>query len=104
MSTAPSVPHRACPPPTTVASRSTRPRSSTGACAPTAPPRKVPEHCRSPNPERNAVTEKPDAVVGEMNEEGQGCPFTSDTHRHPTVGASNRDWWPNQLNLKILRK
>jgi catalase-peroxidase len=24
--------------------------------------------------------------------------------KHPTEGASNRDWWPNQLNLKILRK
>src|SRR5437764_10755982 len=23
---------------------------------------------------------------------------------HPTEGGSNRDWWPNQLNLKILRK
>jgi catalase-peroxidase len=50
------------------------------------------------------VSEKPDAVVGEMNEEGSGCPFPTDRHRHPTVGGSNRDWWPNQLNLKILRK
>ena len=24
--------------------------------------------------------------------------------RHPTEGGSNQDWWPNQLNLKILRK
>ena len=23
---------------------------------------------------------------------------------HPVEGGSNRDWWPNQLNLKILRK
>ncbi|WP_341926975.1 catalase/peroxidase HPI [Nocardioides psychrotolerans] len=23
---------------------------------------------------------------------------------HPTEGVGNRDWWPNQLNLKILRK
>lgn len=29
------------------------------------------------------------------------CPFTA---KHPTTGAGNRDWWPNQLNLKILRK
>ncbi|HTZ42636.1 MAG TPA: catalase/peroxidase HPI [Jatrophihabitans sp.] len=50
------------------------------------------------------MSDKPDAVVGEMNEEGKGCPFTADRHRHPTVGAGNRDWWPNQLNLKILRK
>jgi catalase-peroxidase len=39
-----------------------------------------------------------------MNEEGEGCPFSTDRQRHPTVGTSNRDWWPNQLNLKILRK
>ena len=26
------------------------------------------------------------------------------TPYHPTEGAGNRDWWPNQLNLKILRK
>jgi catalase-peroxidase len=25
-------------------------------------------------------------------------------HAHPTEGAGNRDWWPNQLNLAILRK
>ena len=24
--------------------------------------------------------------------------------KHPTEGGSNREWWPNQLNLKILRK
>ncbi|NUS94298.1 MAG: catalase/peroxidase HPI [Nocardia sp.] len=29
------------------------------------------------------------------------CPFAA---KHPTTGAGNRDWWPNQLNLKILRK
>jgi catalase-peroxidase len=29
------------------------------------------------------------------------CPFVSN---QPTEGAGNRDWWPSQLNLKILRK
>ncbi|MGA8845221.1 MAG: catalase/peroxidase HPI [Nocardioides sp.] len=24
--------------------------------------------------------------------------------KHPTQGGGNQDWWPNQLNLKILRK
>src|SRR3954465_8357024 len=23
---------------------------------------------------------------------------------HPTEGGSNRDWWPNRLNLSVLRK
>ncbi|MBN4926597.1 catalase/peroxidase HPI [Hoyosella rhizosphaerae] len=36
-----------------------------------------------------------------MNEDqADKCPFS----KHPTAGGGNRDWWPNQLNLKILRK
>ncbi len=52
------------------------------------------------------MTDSPDAVVGEMNEESAGgCPVTGGRRNHPTEGgAANRDWWPNQLNLKILRK
>ncbi|MGD9959132.1 catalase/peroxidase HPI [Nocardioides sp.] len=48
-----------------------------------------------------------DAVVGDMNdEEREGeCPVAhTRTSSHPTEGAGNRDWWPEQLNLKILRK
>jgi catalase-peroxidase len=51
------------------------------------------------------VSESPDAVVGEMNEESAGgCPVAAGRFKHPTEGGSNREWWPNQLNLKILRK
>jgi catalase-peroxidase len=32
-----------------------------------------------------------------------GCPVTG-RFKHPTEGGVNSDWWPNQLNLKILRK
>ncbi|WP_170315593.1 catalase/peroxidase HPI [Nakamurella deserti] len=33
------------------------------------------------------------------------CPVaTVGPRNHPTEGGGNRDWWPNQLNLKILRK
>jgi catalase-peroxidase len=40
-----------------------------------------------------------------MNEEPAGrCPVSVGRPKHPTEGAGNRDWWPNQLNLKILRK
>ncbi len=48
--------------------------------------------------------EQPDAKVGDMNvEEAGGCPVAAG--KHPTEGgASNRGWWPNQLNLTILRK
>ncbi|GAY10281.1 catalase/peroxidase HPI [Pseudonocardia sp. N23] len=51
------------------------------------------------------MSDKPDAVVGEMNEEeAGGCPVAHGQISHPTEGGSNRDWWPNQLNLGILRK
>jgi catalase-peroxidase len=51
------------------------------------------------------VSDSPDTVVGEMNEEQEGrCPVSAGRRPHPTEGGSNRDWWPNQLNLKILRK
>jgi catalase-peroxidase len=40
-----------------------------------------------------------------MNEESAGgCPVSVGRFNHPTEGASNRGWWPNQLNLAILRK
>ncbi len=33
------------------------------------------------------------------------CPVTGGTHMNTTVGVmSNRDWWPNQLNLKMLHQ
>jgi len=51
------------------------------------------------------VSDSPDAVVGEMNEESAaGCPVSAGRATHPTEGAGNRDWWPDRLNLKILRK
>ena len=51
------------------------------------------------------MADQPNAEVGEMNEEGSGgCPVHAGRLGHPTEGAGNTDWWPNQLNLKILRK
>ncbi len=33
------------------------------------------------------------------------CPVTGKSHSHPFgKGTSNRDWWPNQLNLKVLHQ
>ncbi len=52
-------------------------------------------------------TTKHDAAVGDMNsEESEArCPVAhARVPSHPTEGVGNRDWWPNQLNLKILRK
>lgn len=36
---------------------------------------------------------------------GGGCPFTGATRKFAAgTGTSNQDWWPNQLNLKILHQ
>ena len=33
------------------------------------------------------------------------CPVTGADHKHThSSGTSNRDWWPNQLNLKVLHQ
>jgi catalase-peroxidase len=51
------------------------------------------------------VSEHPDAVVREMNEEPtEGCPVAHERAAHPTQGGGNRGWWPDRLNLKILAK
>ena len=37
--------------------------------------------------------------------ENSKCPVTGRDHKHTAGrGTSNRDWWPNQLNLKILHQ
>jgi len=39
-----------------------------------------------------------------MNEDSK-CPVTGGANKSPTGGGmSNRDWWPNQLNLRILHQ
>jgi len=39
-----------------------------------------------------------------MNDESK-CPVTGSTHKQTAgSGTSNQDWWPNQLNLKILHQ
>ncbi len=46
-----------------------------------------------------------ETVEADMNtEQAGGCPVHAGRMGHPTESASNSDWWPNQLNLKILRK
>ncbi len=51
------------------------------------------------------MSDSPDAVVGEMNEEEDGgCPFVHERAPHPTEGGDNRGWWPDRLNLKVLAK
>ena len=55
------------------------------------------------------MSDKPDAVVGEMNEPEDGvavggCPVAHGRAPYPTEGGGNRGWWPERLNLKILAK
>ncbi len=50
---------------------------------------------------------EPNAVVGKMDEPPSseaGIPVSVGRFNHPTEGGSNHDWWPNRLNLSILRK
>ena len=50
------------------------------------------------------MTESHTTVESTMNDdESGGCPVGAQ-FKHPTEGGGNQDWWPNQLNLKILRK
>ncbi|WP_317193142.1 catalase/peroxidase HPI [Pedobacter segetis] len=46
-----------------------------------------------------------DAKVGDMNTENGKCPFSGGSlHQVAGGGTSNREWWPNQLKLNILRQ
>ncbi|MEH6407597.1 MAG: catalase-peroxidase, partial [Leeuwenhoekiella sp.] len=43
--------------------------------------------------------------VWEVNESSAKCPFLNDKMDHVAGGGTgNKDWWPNQLNLNILRQ
>ncbi|GAA0890658.1 catalase/peroxidase HPI [Fulvivirga kasyanovii] len=51
---------------------------------------------------RNVATDSP---VWDTNESKKTCPFMSGAVKFTAGhGTSNRDWWPNQLNLKILHQ
>ncbi len=47
----------------------------------------------------------PGKVVDTLNQGEAQCPFTTGALKHGAGGGTrNRDWWPNQLNLNILRQ
>ncbi len=50
------------------------------------------------------MTQQHETREAALNEDAAtaGCPVAHATH--PTEGAGNHQWWPQQLNLKILRK
>lgn len=43
-------------------------------------------------------------VAYEVNESQAKCPFPHEQLKKITSGTKNQDWWPNQLNLGILRQ
>jgi catalase-peroxidase len=43
--------------------------------------------------------------IGDMNSEGATCPFLhGEVKKSAGAGTRNRDWWPKQLKLNILRQ
>ncbi len=62
--------------------------------------REAHSHGQSHNQENNPDNGK----VWEVNESSRSCPFLSGAHSTASAGRSNRDWWPNALNLSILRQ
>src|SRR5262245_33002666 len=61
-----------------------RPRSSIGGCAPTA---------------NRTVTQERRIAVSESENPAIPSPIPS-----TTTARTNRDWWPNQLDLSVLHK
>ena len=55
--------------------------------------------------EKNTEQSKPNnGKVWDVNQSSR-CPFMNGRLEHGAgAGASNRDWWPNSLNLTILRQ
>ena len=47
-----------------------------------------------------------DSILAEVNHDSAAkCPFSSGALKQTARGgARNRDWWPNQLKLNILRQ
>ena len=52
-------------------------------------------------PEDTDITETPPIGEAQTDPAESGCPMRL---KPPVEGGANRDWWPNQLNLKILQK
>lgn len=54
---------------------------------------------------KNHPNEHDEAKLANVNDSVAKCPFSSGALQHTAGGGrSNRDWWPNSLNLNILRQ
>ncbi|WP_250564929.1 catalase/peroxidase HPI [Adonisia turfae] len=51
------------------------------------------------------MTDLSSSMTSQPSSSKGGCPFTGATQKFTAgTGTSNQDWWPNQLNLKILHQ
>ena len=64
----------------------------------------IQEQANSHGQSQNQHNNPDNGKVWEVNESSRSCPFLSGTHSTASAGTSNRDWWPNALNLSILRQ
>ncbi len=55
-------------------------------------------------PEDRSIENSPPIGEAQTDQIEGGCPAGFGRVTAPVEGGSNRDWWPNQLNLKILQK
>ncbi len=54
---------------------------------------------------KNHPNAQDEAKLADVNDSVAKCPFSSGALQHTAGGGrSNRDWWPNSLNLNILRQ
>src|SRR4051794_18167575 len=81
--------------------QSTRPRSSSGACARRAPPPPSTPHPERPTPTRPRKRRGTD--VSERGSESENPVIPSPTPAD-TRPRTNRDWWPNQPALQVLHQ
>ena len=50
-------------------------------------------------------TDKSTDIISALNHEEEKCPFMGGTPKQTAGGGTrNRDWWPNQLKLNVLRQ
>ncbi|MGB1211044.1 MAG: hypothetical protein ACPG41_06445, partial [Lacinutrix venerupis] len=55
--------------------------------------------------ENNPHASAPQGKNFDINESAAKCPFLSGTVKQTSGGGvKNRDWWPNELKLNILRQ
>lgn len=55
-------------------------------------------------PDDRPIEDAPPIGEAQTDQMAGGCPAGFGTVKPPVEGGGNRDWWPNQLNLKILQK